>query len=85
MVNLMNRGYVMDYCIAFIKREEEEKAYNIYIADALKLISENTAKMVGGSYLQKRYSELFETEEKEETRTADDVINNIKSKLRKLR
>lgn len=83
---MMDKGYVIDYCIAFIRREEEEKVYKIYLTDALRLISENTAKMVGGSYLQKRYIDLTDTptEEKKEL-TADEIINNLKNKLRKIK
>lgn len=35
-----------DFCIALFKKEQEEKAYRRYMADSIRNISENTAKVV---------------------------------------
>lgn len=51
-----------------------------YVTDALMYISQNTANMAGGKALQKRFYEVLNPEP-EETRTAQDIINNIKKKL----
>lgn len=69
--------------MAYFKKEQQEKAYKMYITDALKIIAENTAKQVGGSYLTARYAEMIEPK-KEETRTANEIIINIKDKLARL-
>ena len=34
-------------------------AYRIYIADCLRIVSENTAKMGGGSYITARFSDII--------------------------
>ena len=47
------------------------------MTDALRIIAENTAKNVGGSYLQARYAD-FAVPQKEETRTSDEVIAHMK-------
>ena len=55
------------------------------MTDALKAITENTAKMYGGSLLKLRYADLLENSNKqEETRTAEDIISNIKNKINKM-
>lgn len=55
------------------------------MTDALKAITENTAKMYGGSSLKLRYVDLLENSNKqEETRTAEDIISNIKNKINKM-
>lgn len=42
--------------------------------------------MFGGATMKKRYAELIDTEpQKEETRTADQVVDSIKKKLEKLK
>ena len=76
-------GYVIEHYIAFFKKEQEEKAYKCYVTDALRLITENTAKASGGSYLRARYAEIIEPQ-KEEKRTANEVIIDLKEKLRRL-
>lgn len=56
--------------------------FRIYITDGLKVISEAVA---GGNraYLQTRYVDILDPPP-EDNRTADEIISNIKSKLRAL-
>ena len=76
---------MIDHCVGFFRRKQEEQQYRIYITDALKAITENTARMYGGATLKIRYADLVdEPEKKEETRTADEVIDHIKKKMEKL-
>lgn len=42
-----------------LENKSKETAYRIYVTDALKTISENTAKYSGGSYLTKRYADII--------------------------
>lgn len=65
--------------------KNERRLYEVYVTDALKAITENTAKMYGGSSLKLRYADLLENSNKqEETRTAEDIISNIKNKINKM-
>ena len=82
-MEIVGIGYVIEHYIAFFQKEQKEKAYKVYITDALKIIAENTAKANGGSYLTARYAELIEPK-KEETRTAVEIINVLKEKLERL-
>ena len=80
----MGTGYVIDNYISCFRREQTEKAFKVYITDNLRLIAENTAKNVGGSYIKSRYIELIEPQ-KEEENTGDGawtIVNRIKGKLR---
>lgn len=79
----MGIGYVIEHYIAFFKKEQHERLYKSYVTDALRIITENTAKASGGKYLQARYAELIEPI-KEEKRTAEEVITDLKDKLRRL-
>ena len=38
-----------------LKKQMQEKTYRVYVTDALKFITENTAKYAGGSYMKIRY------------------------------
>lgn len=65
--------------------------FQSYIADALKAIAENTAKMSGeGVGMSRRYADLIQEmdakskPQEEEKRTAADIINHMKDKLNNL-
>ena len=64
------------YCISRYKREQEEKAYRVYITDALRLTVENTAKFAGGSYIKARYIDVIE-QKKQDNRTGDEIVADI--------
>lgn len=95
-LELLGRGYVIDYCIAFFRRKNERLLYEVYITDALKAIADNTAKLPaeGGKTMQKRYAEIVqennispaEAQEnaKKDKRTADEIIRSMKNKINKL-
>jgi len=66
-----------------LKKQMQEKAYRIYVTDALKTITENTAKYAGGSYIKGRYFDL-EGPKPLETRTPNQIIQQIKGKIKKI-
>ena len=70
-----------DTCISLFNKEQEEKAYKSYIADCLRLITENTAISVGGSYITMRWSELINPQPQIEQKEGE-AKERICSKLR---
>lgn len=78
---------MIEHCINALKAKREDQAYRAYVTDALRLISENTAKYAGGSYIKARFVEIAgygdnrkkKMPHKEET--AEEVINRIASRL----
>lgn len=73
------KGYIA-VLPAILKRDAETAACRIYITDALKNISENTARYSGGEYITKRYFNVINPP-KEEKRTADEIVEHMKKKL----
>lgn len=73
----------MRYCLARYEEIQLDKAYRVYVTDALRVLTENTAKISGGGYIQRRYVELVEPR-KEETRSGDEIIEHMKNVLGKL-
>lgn len=61
----------MRYVTARFNQYQREEAYRIYVTDGLKHLSG----------LNIRYADIFKPEE---TRTADEIIDGIKGKLRQL-
>lgn len=72
-----------DFCISLFKQEQEEKATKIYYAECLRIISENTAKMGGGSYIQAKLADILDPKPVD-TRTANEIIDGIKDKIEKM-
>ena len=58
------------------KREQEEKAYRVYVTDALRLTVENTAKFAGGNYIKARYIDIIEPK-KHDNRTGEEITADI--------
>ena len=72
-----------DFCISLFKQEQEEKATKIYYAECLRIISENTAKFGGGSYIQAKLTDVLDPKPVD-TRTADEIISGIKDKIEQM-
>ena len=66
-----------------LKKQRREKAYRMYVTDALKTITENTAKYAGGNYMKARYLD-FEDPKPPETRTSGEIIQNMKDKIARI-
>lgn len=86
-------GYAKDLCISLFQKEQdfrERKATEIYVSENLRIIGENTAKLValasGGkvdaSYIVAKLPEILNPKPVD-NRTAKDVINGIRKKLNK--
>ena len=71
---------MIDYCVGLIKQKSEETRYRNYVADSLRIITENTAKEVGGSYIVDRFAKEKKKEKKHE-RSAKEIISDISNKL----
>ena len=81
---MLGSGYVIDNYISVFHKEQEDKAYRIYVTDTLRVLTENTAKAVhDGMYFKMRFSEILAPPKKEE-RTEEEVITNLMDKLRKV-
>ena len=72
-----------DFCISLFKQEQEEKATKIYYAECLRIISENTAKFGGGSYIQAKLADMLDPKPVDD-RSADDIISGIKDKIEQM-
>jgi hypothetical protein len=74
------------YVLARFRREQREEAYRFYVAEGIRFVSENTTHSAfdgGGRYLNlKLYDILYPP--KQDTRTAEDIINHVKQGLAKL-
>ena len=68
-------------CISLFQKEQEEKAARIYYAECLRIMTENTAKIGGGSYIEAKLQDILDPKPVD-NRTADDIIECIRNKLK---
>ena len=71
----------MRYVMARYENYQRELAYRIYITDALRSISENTAKFGGGGYMKVRFADII-MPQPEDDLTSEEIISHIREKLR---
>ena len=65
-----------DFCIALYKKRTEDEIDRVYRTDCVRVISESTAKEVGGKFIQKRYYDILNPPPVE-TRTAEEITKEI--------
>lgn len=62
-----------------LKAIEREELRNAYCAECLRMITENTAKLAGGRYMNKTIFDVLDPVP-EDHRTGDEVLNDIISR-----
>lgn len=81
-VDVLGSGYVMDHCISAFQKEQEEKAFKIYLSDAVMAIAENTMRFAGGSKMSSRFFDIINVKKQaKQEETADEIILRIKGKI----
>lgn len=77
----------MRYVNARYRSDRRDLAYRIYVSESLRIISENTARFGGGTYVTERFADMLGlgNAEEEETRTREEVIGQVFDALRKVR
>lgn len=73
----------MQLMVISAERFEEEKAYRVYMSDAILTVAETVARAFGGKYMGYRYLDLVEPQP-EETRTGEEIIADLGKKLEKM-
>ena len=66
----------MRYAIARYQSQQRDLAYRIYVADCLRIISENTAKMGGGSYITAKLADIINPKPAD-NRTSEEIAADI--------
>lgn len=73
----------MRYVRTRFEVEQRELTYRFYVTNALKIITENTAKMGGGQYMKDRFCDIV-TPPIEDDRSGAEIAENIKEKLKRI-
>lgn len=68
------------YVKAKLKQKTDEERFKIYIAEAAKIITENTAKISSGKMISQSYYELCHPQP-QDTRTGEEIAADIIRKV----
>ena len=66
----------MRYAMARYQSQQRDLAYRIYVSDCLRIISENTAKIGGGSYITAKLSDIINPKPAD-NRTGEEIAADI--------
>ena len=66
----------MRYAIARYQSQQRDFAYRIYVTDCLRIISENTAKICGGSYITAKFADIIDPKPAD-NRTGEEIAADI--------
>ena len=66
----------MRYAMARYQSQQRDLAYRIYVTDCLRIISENTAKIGGGSYINAKISDIINPKPVD-NRTGEEIAADI--------
>ena len=65
------------YVVSKYKEQQKEMAYRIYVTECFRIMTENTAKQSGGSYINKPFADVIGNSKPKDERTADEIIADI--------
>jgi hypothetical protein len=65
-------------------QQQDEKAYRVYISDAIMTLTETVAKAFGGKYIGHRYIDYIDPPKPEENRGGEEIIADISTKLERM-
>ncbi len=66
----------MRYAMARYQSQQRDLAYRIYVSDCLRIISENTAKIGGGSYITAKFADIINPKPVD-SRTGEEIAADI--------
>lgn len=72
----LRAGALLPMLMARLHRDGEREMWGQYIATGLKMLTENTAKIAGGSYLTVSYTDIIHPKPQDE-RTGDEIVADV--------
>jgi len=87
MLELIGRGYAIEHCVSFLHKKHEDEAFRIYLTDAIRMITYNTA-LKGRGVMEQRFFDIIkdirDKSQGKKEQTAEEVITHISDKLRSM-
>jgi hypothetical protein len=81
-IDIFGDEYISQHVLSYIKRDAQHRVFTNYVAEGVRILTENSAKN-GGHYLTAKYSDLISPRTEPEE-TSEQIINRMKGKIRNL-
>lgn len=78
---------MIEHCVSWLKKDSEEKAFRVYITDALKAIADNTGRAVkNGVGMKSRFADMVASTQQTESAEidAEEKANEVKERMKKI-
>lgn len=72
---------ILRLIMAAWSQQQDEKAYRVYMSDAVMTLTETVAKSFGGKYIGHRYIDFVEPPKQEKTRSSEEIIEDVRSTI----
>lgn len=72
---------LLQLAIANWDHQQEEKAYSVYVTDALMAISQTVGNSLGGRIMNRRYIDIMEPPKSETTRSGEEIVADVRSAI----
>ena len=69
----------MRYAIARFNQNQRDFAYRIYVSDSIRILTENTAKLVSGNYVTIRFVDMIK-QKNSENKTGEEIFAEVVGK-----
>lgn len=67
---------IIGYVRSQLESATRDNVFKMYISDCLRIITENTAKFAGGSFMKMQYSELIDSKPKPQ-KSAEEIVADV--------
>lgn len=64
------------YAVTRLKIQQRDMAYRFYVTECLRIITENTTRSSGGSFMQAKFSDLINPKPQDD-RTGEEIAADI--------
>lgn len=78
----MGKHYLIEHVTDYYNQAEERRGFELFISEIMRSATNSLADLLGGSRFPHSWKELMEN--KPETRTADEIKDDITNKLHAL-
>lgn len=62
-------------------QQQAEKAYRVYMSDAIMTLTETVAKYFGGKYIGHRYIDYIDPPKPEKPRSGEEIIEDVRATI----
>ena len=77
MLELFGKDYIIQHCGSVLRTRQRNELYRVYVTEALRAVAKGV-----GYELQSSYADLLDAfEPVRESRTSEDIISDIQTKI----